>query len=307
MRSILPALCVTICAYAQAPAPLPSFEVASIKPAGDLNPARIASGSMKIGMTVDASRVDIGLFSLSDIIRTAYRIKSHEISGPDWLSGQRFNIQAKIPDGVSKDLVPEMLQSLLAERFKLTFHRETKEAGVYALVVGKNGHKLKEAAPEAPADPNGPAPSNQLKFEGTPQGGRGLTISAGGRGGVNMKMGENGQMRMEFEKIPIADFTEMLGRFVDRPVVDQTNLTGKYQIALNLSMEDLRAMAQRAGAMMVQGGVNPATPIRVAPDSDAATGSIFTAVQDLGLKLEGRKLPIQVLVIDHVEKNPTEN
>jgi uncharacterized protein (TIGR03435 family) len=291
--------------YAQSP----SFEVASIKPAGPINPARIAAGQMKIGMSIDSARVDIGFFSIADLIRTAYRIKSHEVAGPDWLSMERFNIQAKIPDGVSKDLVPEMLQALLAERFKLTSHRETKEIPVYSLIVGKNGHKMKDAEPDTPAAAGEPAPSNQLKIDGNPQGGRGVTVTAGGRGGINMKVGENGQMQMAFEKMPMAGLAEMLTRFVDRPVVDQTNLAGNYQFALSLSMEELRGMAVKAGALMAMGGGAgaPGGPVRIAPEGDSSGGSIFTAVSDLGLKLESRKLPVQVLVVDHAEKAPTEN
>ena len=94
---------------------------------------------MKIGMTIDAARVDICFFSLADLIRTAYRVKPYQVSGPSWIGADRFNIQAKIPDGVSKDVVPEMLQALLAERFQLTFHRENKEIAVDALVAGKIG------------------------------------------------------------------------------------------------------------------------------------------------------------------------
>lgn len=303
MLKFLPALLATATLYSQTP----TFEVATIKPAGDINPARIAAGTMKIGMTIDAARVDIGFFSLQDLIRTAYRLKTHEVSGPEFLTATRYNIQAKIPDGVSKDLVPEMLQALLVERFKLTTHRETKEIGVFALVQGKNGHKLVPAEPEAPAKEGEPAPSNQLKIEGNAQGGRGMAIRTGGGGGVNMKMGENGQMQMAFDKMSMVGLAEMLTRFVDRPVVDQTKLEGNYKFALNLSMEDLRGMAQKAGAMMVQSGVNPATPIRVDPNSDGATGSIFNAIADVGLKLEGKRLPVQILVVDHAEKSPTEN
>src|SRR5687768_12596258 len=161
MPKFAPVLLLTTVVFAQSPTPnpqppTPAFEVASIKPAGQINPARIAAGAMRIGMTVDAARVDIGFFSLADLIRTAYRVKPYQIIGPDWINSDRFNIQAKIPEGVSKDLVPEMLQALLAERFKLKFHRENKEISVYALVPGKNGPKLKESPKEAAPDPNAP-------------------------------------------------------------------------------------------------------------------------------------------------------
>src|SRR5580693_9478900 len=116
---------------AQTPAtPVLAFEVASIKPAGPLDPVAIAQGKMRIGMKVDGAICDIASFSLRDLIRTAYEVKDYQISGIDAgapLTVQRFNIQATMPAGATEKQVPQMLQALLAERFKLTVHRETKE------------------------------------------------------------------------------------------------------------------------------------------------------------------------------------
>src|SRR4051812_16986219 len=92
-----------------------AFEVASIKVAEPITPQRIQAGKFKVGMTVDGARVDIGFFGLRELIMTAYGVKQHQVTGPDWMSAQRFDISAKIPDGVGKDKVPEMLQALLAE------------------------------------------------------------------------------------------------------------------------------------------------------------------------------------------------
>src|SRR5437867_4111386 len=90
-------------AFGQAPA----FEVATIKPAAPLDPARIASGQMRVGMTITAARVDIGFLSLSDLIRTAYRLKPYQISGPNWMATERFDVQAKLPEGANREQVPE--------------------------------------------------------------------------------------------------------------------------------------------------------------------------------------------------------
>jgi uncharacterized protein (TIGR03435 family) len=130
------------------PAAGPAFEVASIKPAAPLNPGMLASGQTHLGMKIDGSRVDIRYISLGALIRMAYRVRTDQLSGPDWMNAERWDILAKLPEGASTSQVPEMLQALLAERFKLTLHRESVERGVYALVVGKNGPKLKEAAPD---------------------------------------------------------------------------------------------------------------------------------------------------------------
>lgn len=110
-----------------------------------------------IGTKVVGSRVDIGSQSLFELICAAYEIKPYQLSGPDWMLRSRFGIDAKIPEGVSKDMVPAMLQSLLAERFKLTVHRESKDHSAYALLLGRGGLKFKESAPETnpPPPPGG--------------------------------------------------------------------------------------------------------------------------------------------------------
>jgi uncharacterized protein (TIGR03435 family) len=115
-------------------------------------------------------------------------------------------------------------------------------------------------------------------------------------------------MHLEAARMTLAAFADTLSRFVDRPVVDLTELKGSYQVALDLSMEDLRNAARSAGLMGLGmgGGRDGARP-----PSDAASDpgglSNFAAVQQLGLKLEPRKAPLDLIVIDHLEKTPTEN
>jgi uncharacterized protein (TIGR03435 family) len=290
-----------------------TFEVASVKPAAPLDRSQILSGQMHVGMKIDAARVDIGFMSLAELIRVAYRVKPYQISGPDWMASERFDVLAKLPEGASREQVPEMLQALLAERFKLTVHRESKEHAVYALVVGKNGPKLKESPPDADAPAGGGAPA--AADDANPQvrvSGRGentqVSISGGQIGTAHMSMGPGGTMHLEAPKMNMAAFADTLSRFFDRPVVDLTELKGTYQVALDLSMEDLRNAARSAGLMGLGmgGGRDGARP-----PSDAASDpgglSIFAAVQQLGLKLEPRKAPLDLIVIDHLEKTPTEN
>ena len=206
----------------------PAFEVASVKPAGPLDPAKIMAGKMRIGMTVDGARVDIGNMSLADLIRLAYRVKPYQVNGPDWMGTQRFDVLAKLPEGVSQEQVPEMLQGLLAERFNLTVHRESKEQPVYALVVGKNGPKFKEAPPDtdSPEPPASSASAPGLDIGGAKVrvDGKGVVISGGQTGGMRMSAGAGGAMRLEASKITMAALTDMLARFVDRPIVDMTEL-----------------------------------------------------------------------------------
>jgi len=317
MRQVIPVLLFSACiAFGQTTTAPLAFEVASIKPAGALDPAAIASGKMRIGMKIDAARVDIGSFSLADLIRTAYKVKAYQVSGPDWMGGERFNIMAKLPDGAREDQVPEMLQALLAERFKLVIHRASNTQNVYALVVAKGGHKLKEAEPDAAVPKPEPPPGGitmetgqgTVRMSGNIQG-KGMVISGGPNGGqTKMTMTPAGTMRMENNRMPMSGFADIIARFVDKPVVDMTELKGNYQIALDLSMDDLRNVARSAGGMVPgapAGGGDPSRPADAA--SDPSGGTVFASVQQLGLKLEPRKSPIDLIVVDHLEKAPTEN
>ena len=308
-------------AWAQSPAAAPAFEVASIKIAVPPNPADVMAGKLHVGMKVDGARVDIGFLSLADLIRTAYKIKPYQLSGPDWMSAQRFDILAKMPAGSNKDQVPEMLQALLAERFKLAIHRDSKEHAVYDLVVAKGGVKLKESPPdpEAPkpdpdAKPGDPAAgsndnqSPQIKMSGntvTVRGGFGM----GGDPGGTTKITMNGStFHMEASGVTMARFADMLSGFVDRPVMDHTGLKASYDVALDLSIDDLRNVARAAGmggGMMMAprpGGGGPADAA-----SDPSSSSIWAAVQAFGLKLDARKEPLEAIIVDHLEKAPTEN
>jgi uncharacterized protein (TIGR03435 family) len=243
------------------PASPPAFEVASIRPAAPLTAEARRSG--RIGVKVDGSRADFVRVSLADLIARAYRVRSFQVSGPDWMKSAMFDILAKMPEGASPDQVPEMLQALLAERFKLTLHRDNKEFPVYALIVGKGGPKLTAR----PADYD-PAVRNGIKA---------MTLGA---------------------------YAEVVSRLVDRPVIDKTELKGEYMLSLvqiqNAEYEQLVARARTASP--AAGGGAPAD---TAPDPAGA--GAFAIVQGLGLKLDPRKLSLPLLVIDHLEKTPTEN
>jgi len=250
--------------------------------------------------------------SLSDLIRTAYRVKAYQVAGPDWMNVERYDIQATIPEGASPDQVPEMLQTLLAERFKLTFHRDSKEHSVYALVVAKGGPKLKESEPEpavprADASPGAAIESGdgKLRVSGDPN--KGMTVSGGPNGTMRISMAPGGIMHMESSKMSMDALVDALSRFLDKPVVDMTELKGTYQVALDLSMEDLKNMASKVGVSIPASGPGDSgrSPGETASEPGGLT--IFGAVQKMGLKLDSRKAPLALLVIDHAEKVPTEN
>jgi uncharacterized protein (TIGR03435 family) len=311
MKKHLLALVLAVAGSALAADPV--FEVASIKPSGPMNPQAMMQGKMRVGMKIDAARVDIGFLSLADLIRTAYEVKAHQVTGPDFLKSERFDISAKMPEGATKEQVPAMLRALLAERFGLTVHKDNKPLPVYALIVGKGGPKLKDAAPEPVVDPDAPLPAGTTKMS-TPDGdvtvkpnagGMGATLTSAKAGTSKMTMGQDGLMHMESSKMSMPNFADMLTPFLDKPVVDMTELKGNYQVVLDLSMNDMMKVA-RASGLMGAGGPMPGG-VSAETASDPSGGSIFTSVQALGLKLENRKEPVTMIVVDHIEKTPTGN
>jgi uncharacterized protein (TIGR03435 family) len=293
-----------------------AFDVASVKTA--VPPERepvfcIVPCAFGERLTVVGSRVDIRFMSLHTLMVTAYRIKPYQLSGPDWMRSQRFDIAAKIPDGVSKDRVPEMLQALLAERFKLSIHPDSKEQPVYALVVGKNGSKLRESTAEADA-PVPETPGSRPLY--TPQGDArmlengGFVVTGGAYGPMRGGRGPNGGMKIEFLKLTMPGLAEVLAPHVDRPVVDMTNLKGGYYFASENQPPSGGGGSRGGGARKggpPEGGHVGGDGADSGPPPDPFGEALFTAIENAGLKLEARKAPVEMIVVDHLAKTPTEN
>jgi uncharacterized protein (TIGR03435 family) len=277
--------------FAQTP-PRAEFEVASIRPSDPiLSPADAA----KIGVHIDGARVNLTKLSLNDFIAAGYKVKLHQISGPDWLASERFDINAKLPPGANSDQIQEMIGALLEDRFGMKFHREMRDFPVYALVVSKTGLRMKESPADPPADPADTRKSFDMTTSSSQTG---TTINYGN--GMYMTFGNN---MFEARKLPASAMADTLARFVDRPVVDMTDLKGNYDFTLKFEPEDFRAMMMRAAI---------AAGITLPPEAmkliDAANGdSLPNALETLGLKMEKRRAPIEVLVIDHMEKSPSAN
>lgn len=301
-------------------APAPAFDVVSIKPAASMASMMAAHQAPHVGTKIDNAHVDIGFASLQELICTAYAVKPYQVTGPDFLTSARFDIAATLPAGADKDQVPQMLQTMLATRFGLTMHRVTKDLPVYALVVGKDGLKMQPAAPAADTPPPTPPPPGAMTLDtgnGTATvsrgaGGRATVMFAGPDGPMTMEVNPDG-MHLVASSMTMKALADLLTPMLDRPVVDQTGLTGGYQLSLAVSQADLMAMARVAMARMgmtgamgmgMQGGT-PGAAMGTA--SDPSGSSIFASVQKLGLALDARKAPIDQIVIDHVEKTPTPN
>jgi uncharacterized protein (TIGR03435 family) len=231
----------------------PSFEVATIKPSKPDAQGR--------GFRVQGRRFSTLNTSLDNLITFAYGIQSRQIIGePAWAQSDKYDLEAQ-PDGEGQPNDKQwksMIQKLLADRFKLASHTEKKELSVYALVVAKGGPKITKSQ----GDPNGlPA----LFF-------RGLGV-------------------LPAANATMADFAGVMQSAVlDRPVVDQTGLTGRYDFMLKWTPDETQF-----GSL----------GMKVPPPSNApdAPPDLFTAMQEqLGLKFESTKAPVDVLVIDHAEK-----
>lgn len=279
---------MSVVAFCQAP-PAKEFEVASIRPSAPL------SGRVNLHLQIDGAQVHGTWFSLKDYLTMAYRLKEYQIVGPPWIGSERFDLAAKLPAGAGREQVPEMLQALLADRFKVKLHHETKEFPVYALLVAKGGVKIKES----PATAEGDIDPSKLPVNVNVSGGReGTTVSLGR--GSYFSMGNN---RIQAHKLPMIGFADMLARFVDRPVVDMTDMKGLYDFTVEFSPEDFHAMMIRGA---VTAGVTlPPEALRLLEGGPG--DSMFGAIERLGLKVERRKAPLPVIVIDDASKTPSEN
>jgi len=183
-----------------------SFEVASVKAAAPC----CAAGQWRESKALE-DRIDFRYMSMKYCVAFAYRVKEYQVSGPAWLGDVRYDIVAKGAAGTRHDQLPEMMQQLLAERFKLEAHREKKEFEVLVLAVGQKGIKLKESPPD-------PDAGEGAKI--------GMSMSAGGVG------------KIEAKRAGMRSLANTLSRLVRRPVVDMTGLTGIYDFDLEYAPED---------------------------------------------------------------------
>jgi len=288
-----------IAAMAQAPPPqvndgtAPVFEVASVK-------TNKGGPRMMMSMRTLPGRLEATNLPLRMLITQAYRVPAYLMQGgPAWLDSDRFDLVAKAPDGSPPDRTMLMLRALLAERFKLVVHNETKDAPIYALVMarsdGKLGPKLTKTTDDceailaerrAAARARGPGP---VAFTPPPPNEKPIcTINmsaAPGTGGLPV-------MRFRAGGQTLDSLTRQLASMVSRPVVDRTGLTGLYDFEIEFSPP--RPLSTAGGATATTGAA-PTAPLDDGP-------TIFESVQQLGLKLESTRGPVEYVVIDSVER-----
>lgn len=244
----------------------PKFETASVR--------RAEQCSMQ--NSVDPGRVALIGDPLRALIMEAFDVKLDQVIGPPWLDAECYTVIARLPEGATKDRLPEMFQALLVERFKLAAHKENRVRPGYLLVVDKGGPKFKQSAPSF-----GPAGRpNQVRFGAAPG-------ASGIKGSITMAM--------------LAHFlTDHLGG----PVEDRTSLDGKYDIDVTWTPDPA---FEKPGAF-AQDAARRSGSEDTAASLPSGTGNIFAALRDtLGLRLEPRKEQVEVVIVDHIERVPVEN
>lgn len=280
------------------------YEVASIK----VSKTGSANGAFRFAMRYTDDGLSVENFPLMSLIQQAYGVGRDRISGaPDWLNSEHYDIEAKMDGALAEELKTlnadviraarqHMLRKLLEQRFQLTSHRDTKELAVYNMVIAKGGSKLQESKPDDAIKgdkPTDAALAATLAAKGGPSGGptasssggsssggsKSVTTSLGGAASFSIGGGRGGVRTTSARGITAAALAATLSSIAGRPVLDKTGLTGKYDYKLEYAPDDSQA------------------------DPDSAGPSIFTAVQEqLGLKLEAAKGPVEILVIDRIEK-----
>jgi uncharacterized protein (TIGR03435 family) len=244
MRGDVFAAVLLTAAAAAAPPAEPAFEVASI---------RASQAGRKAVETVPGSLTMRGT-PLSACVAWAYDVEEYQVSGPAWLDDARFDVLGKSSNPAKEPELRQMLQRLLAERFKLALHRQTKEMQALVLTVGKNGHKLE------PTD-----------IEGSPS-------------------FQTGKMNLTGKGATIGQMTQFISHEIHIPVIDQTGLHGRFNYFLDIAAYVTEEMRK-----------GPGPP----PEASSIVAQAIQA--QLGLKLDAKKVPVEVLVIDHAEKTPSEN
>jgi len=248
MRTVLAANLLLISSALGQPAP--TFEVASVK----ASPPSSDSMRMRVQPVVTSSPGGVTMLnaSLKALIQWAYHVQTIQVMAPGWLDQNHYDVVAKTAAPASNEELRQMMQTLLADRFKLAFHRETKEMQAYVVTVAKTGHKMKPSEGEGP-----------IEMKPT---GKGLNIL--------------------FTHVTMAELTEMASSPLDGVVVDQTGLKGAWDFTIDGSFFAMQKPAdmQEAIGMMIQ-----------------------VMNEQLGIKVEQKKVPTEVLIVDRAEKIPVEN
>ena len=281
--------------FAQSP---PAFEAASVKPAST------QSVRLHGGPGTSSPGQLTGVATLKALIERAYEMKPYQVSAPGWMDSARYEIAAKIPPHATRQQADAMLRTLLTERFHLAAHRETREMPILQLAIAKNGSKLKESTADPMPAAEAETPVDTPKFitggDGLPELAPGAKLS---RSYLAMIAGSDGvRVKLWAHQETIAKLVEDLSSYLNRSVSDRTGLAGRYDFTLDWAMDTAGGGIPRTGPPpdMIDSfsgpiGVNEST-------------TIFAALQSqLGLRLDQKKGPVEILIVDSADKVPAGN
>ena len=276
-----------------------TFEVASVKPSeapeGPIPGFGRAIGGP--GSNSPGQFTSTGMSLRRLLFQIAYNFKDYQYAAPAWMDKERYDVVAKVPPGITRDQFRVMLQNLLIDRFKITSHHEQREVTMYDLVVVKGGPKMKPSTVDPKAALAGPGPGGSLHLERDADG---FPAIPAGSGPMTLGTGANGQSVLVTNKSSMEQLVDQLSSNLNQPVIDKTELKGDWAFLLHYAAAGSAPNRNWTAASSDAPGVSP-LDIDVAP-------TLFTALQSqLGLKLEQRKGPVDVLVIDYAEKTPIEN
>ncbi len=252
----------------------PSFEVVSIRTATSDGNRRAVRNSVSPG------RLDLVNVSLDDVLIRAYSVTRSQIVAPTWVFTDRFDIAATFPPDASLEQVSQMLQRMLRERFHMALGTETRQQDGYALVVGKNGPKLKRAVVESRTRPSG---AETARTEPEKKGA--------------MTTGPGGSSHLEARDVTLDQFAGSISKLLGKPVVNQTEIEGTYDFGLDVAAEETRPEDKAPRSQGPDAGTN----------RDASPASIFTSVSEYGLRLEPRKVSLPYGIVETADRVPTEN
>jgi bla regulator protein blaR1 len=283
-----------------------SFEVTSVKPSNP-NPSAGMLGSIPMMMPQGVGRLTASNMPLRMLVRMAYGVQDFQIvGGPTWQTSNKYDIVAKAVDGTTtgtQDLLP-MMKSLLAERFKLKTHTETRELPTYALVVARSDGKLGRDLKPSTSDCSGAAAEAQKRADALLKGGPTALAALLPKPGDTWKCAmmpaidpanPAAGFGLRADGQPLTILTQLLTQVTGRTVIDKTGLTGLYDWELRFDPQVFMQMASQMGLNVPALGANAASPFSDSP-------SLLTALQEqLGLKLDSQKGPVEVLVIDSAE------
>ena len=277
-----------------------AFEVASI---------RLSEPGTRGSQRVTPTRVDLINIQLQAVLLMAFRLEPYRLSAPSWLNDVRVDINATLPGGATRAQVPEMLRTLLAERFGLITHVEPRSMDAWDLVVDKSGIRMREVQPaddlakEFPSDPKLRPVEALLETVDGPV--RMMPTNPPGLRTVTDRMlyertyTARRTTEINAIRMTMAELARLLETNVDQPVIDATGLTGLYQFTIELP-PDARTLRMMAAA-------GTTTTLQGTPLNEPTGVSTFKAVEGLGLRLERRRAPIDVLVVDSIQRTPTSN